>query len=101
MADQVLGAEIRPHTNYTLNEIFILSWGNLKDEWFLRGPTKTFLSDFYRDCKKHNQITQNQVLWIAIIAVLFTVHRYLFTKLFLNVSIYIGEKHGLFILVVV
>lgn len=63
-----------------------LSWGMLKEEWYERGPTKNFLGDFYSDCMKYHQITMNEVMWIAVIAVMFTVHRYIYTKLVLNVS---------------
>ena len=95
------GIRDSPNENYTMSEMATLSWEMLKEEWYERGPTKNFLGDFYQDIAKHGQLTQQEVIAVVIVAVLFTIHRHLFTKLFLNVSIAVEVRflvHGIPIL---
>jgi len=81
------GIRDNPNENYTLSEMATLSWEMLKEEWNERGPTNNFLGDFYEDLAKHGQISQQEILASILVAVLFTIHRHLITKLLLNVSI--------------
>ena len=76
-----------PNKNYTFMEMANLSWDMLKEEWRDRGPTQHFLSDFLADVKLYSQLTQDNVIGVILVTFLFTVHRWIFTKLILNVSI--------------
>lgn len=92
--------EIRanPNENYTLLEMANLSWSMMKEEWYDRGPTKHFLSDFLRDLKLHSQMTQYEVAGVVLVTILFTVHRLIFTKLIISpITRYIGfsQKDGI------
>lgn len=75
---------VNPNQNYTLVEMVSLSWEMIRDEWYHRGPSKNFLSDFRNDVVTYSQITQTEIFYVAMVAALFTVHRYLMTKLVLN-----------------
>ena len=75
-----------PNENYTFMEMADLSWEMLKEEWNERGPTEHFLSDFQQDVLKYSQITQDDVMAVIFVTFLFTIHRFVLTKLILRVS---------------
>ena len=76
-----------PNQNYTFMEMANLSWDMLKEEWRDRGPTQHFMSDFMDDVSLYSRLTQDNVIGIVLVTFLFTVHRWIFTRLILNVSI--------------
>lgn len=75
-----------PNQNYTFMEMANLSWDMLKEEWRDRGPTEHFMSDFLDDVKLYSRLTQDNVVGVVLVTFLFTVHRWIFTRLILNVS---------------
>ncbi|XP_057306129.1 ceramide synthase 1-like [Hydractinia symbiolongicarpus] len=65
--------------NYTLNDMVTLSWEMLKKEWQKNGPTSSFLVEFSNDVKNRSQLQSHSVYFIAGAALLFTIHRYIYT----------------------
>lgn len=80
--------------NYTLNDMVTLSWEMLKKEWQKNGPTSSFLVEFSNDVKNRSQLQSHSVYFIAGTALLFTIHRYIYTAIVLKVICFIYTMYA-------
>ena len=68
-------------------EAFSKIWNYCWIEWEVRGPTKTFLTDFIHEVSNYGFISTKDILICLVLGVAFTVLRYFVTEAFFKVRI--------------
>ena len=73
-------------------EAFSKIWNHCWIEWEVRGPTKTFLTDFIHEISDYGFISTKDILICLLLGVAFTILRYFLTEALFKV----GVVHDLF-----
>lgn len=68
-------------------EAFSKIWNCCWIEWEVRGPTKTFLTDFIYDVSNYGVISAGDILICLVLGVAFTILRYFVTEALFKVGI--------------
>lgn len=68
-------------------EAFSKIWNHFWIEWEVRGPTKTFLTDFIHEVSDYGFISAKDILICLVLGVAFTILRYFLTEALFKVGI--------------
>ena len=68
-------------------EAFSKIWNHCWIEWEVRGPTKTFLTDFIHEVSDYGFISAKDILICLVLGVAFTILRYFLTEALFKVGI--------------
>ena len=64
-------------------------WYHSQVEWKVRGPTKTFLTDFIKEIYSYGFISVNDIVLCLFLGVCFTILRYVLTIAVFKVGMHI------------
>lgn len=73
-------------------EAFSKIWNHCFVEWEERGPTKTFLTDFFEEVSSYGFISANDIVLCLVLGILFTILRYVLTIAVFKVGAYLSRN---------
>ena len=84
-------ADAQKYAEHTFSDMLKLSFESFKEEWNQINITTNFPQDVYNTCIQNHKIGQYEISAIMVIAVLFTIHRYVYTRFILKVSLQVSN----------